>query len=83
MSWKAYAYTSRKLLGEYPDEPALAKFLRETCAPGTRLIVENDDASLYEAFMDEDTLKIVINPPLALQEIKDSHDDENYRFGEQ
>ena len=82
MGWKAYDYDERKPIGAYPDEPAMAKDIRERFEPGFRLIVENDDGALFEAFRDSDTVKIITDPPLALQEIRDAHDDENYSIAE-
>jgi len=60
----------------------MARSIREHYEPGFRLIVENDDGTLFEAFRDTDTVKIITDPPLALEEIRDAHDDENYSIAE-
>ena len=77
MSWKAYEYDDRRMIGTYPDEMAMAQALRKGYAQGARFIVENDDGREFEAFMDT-TVRIVSGPPLALLENEDMYADENY-----
>ena len=78
MSWKAYNFESREDLGTYPDEMAMSLDMRERFPAGTRLVVENDDGAQYEAFIDTDVVKIVLDPPLSMTETAHAHEDENY-----
>lgn len=78
MSWKAYEYDSRELIGVYPDEMSMAQDVRNKYRPVYHLIVENDDGAQFEAFRDEVTVKIVTDPPLAVTQNEDVYDDPGY-----
>ncbi|MCC8193733.1 MAG: hypothetical protein LIP28_03705 [Deltaproteobacteria bacterium] len=78
MSWKAYEYDSRKVIGVFPDEMTMARTLRETYAPGDTFIVENDDGREFEAVMDTSTVKILSGHTLVLDENDDMYADPGY-----
>ena len=78
MSWKTYDFESRALIGEYPDEMAMSLAMRRAYAPGTRLVVENDDGGQYEGVVDTDVVKITLSPSLAEIDQTELHSDENY-----